>query len=275
MEDESEAVNILAMGDSMSMDYGVLIAINSTIGSNCTSRFKNGCSPREKLHFRFWPGEINPSQTSQGLMALTVMLLLLCLVITYCCWGTCCKLLKRRSTNRRSRSQASFDSSISCASDPRLMMMWSLHHRHEMCTHHPETTVALDQHRNHVLGKPRPLRPDVPPPPYDALFGQEISYAPPTYSSLALDQSLCPISLRPQDTCESSVSSSPVVTVRIEREPEIPASSGNVNRDGSFARSQSVPAISNNPSQNKPSEIIFRIGNDDTATFEDDHEVVN
>lgn len=56
MEEESEAVNIVAMGDSMSIDYGVLIAINSTMSSNCTIRLKNGCSPREKLHFRFWPG---------------------------------------------------------------------------------------------------------------------------------------------------------------------------------------------------------------------------
>jgi hypothetical protein len=56
MEDESGTVDVLAMGDSMSIDYGVLIAINSTSSSNCTIRFKNGCSPREKLHFRFWPG---------------------------------------------------------------------------------------------------------------------------------------------------------------------------------------------------------------------------
>lgn len=61
MEDESGALNVLAMGESMSIDYGLLIAtINSTsVNSNCTVRFKNGCSPREKLQFRFWPGIIS------------------------------------------------------------------------------------------------------------------------------------------------------------------------------------------------------------------------
>ena len=56
MENESSALDVLAVGESMSIDYGLLIAINSTSNTNCTMRFKNGCSPREKLHFRFWPG---------------------------------------------------------------------------------------------------------------------------------------------------------------------------------------------------------------------------
>lgn len=155
--------------------------------------------------------------------------------------------------------------------------MWSPHHRHEMCPHHPESSIALDQQRrSRVLVKPRHLRPDIPPPPYDVLFGQDVSYDPPTYSSLALDQSMYLVSLCPMDTCESSVSASPVVTVVIEREGDTSATaSAEVHREGSVTRNQSVPAIIDGPSRNKPFGIIFSIGNDYTGTFEDDHEVVN
>lgn len=49
--DETQADILTAMSDSVAVDYAV-----SILKTNCTAQFKNGCSPREKLHFRFWPG---------------------------------------------------------------------------------------------------------------------------------------------------------------------------------------------------------------------------
>ena len=103
-------------------------------------------------------------------MALAVLLILLCLVFTYCCWGTCCKFFRK---NRRRRSTTSVDS---CA-DPRLMMLW------------PSNAAAVSpMGQNQLQEQQRPARPlkprvqELPPPPYESLFCQ-----PPTYSSLALE----------------------------------------------------------------------------------------
>ncbi len=65
-QNEDTADLLSSLSDSVAIDYGVLTAIawpadptiNATSGNNCTVRFKNGCSPREKLHFRFWPGNL-------------------------------------------------------------------------------------------------------------------------------------------------------------------------------------------------------------------------
>lgn len=194
-------------------------------------------------------GDISPSQSSQGLMALSVMLILLCLVITYCCWGTCCKVIqKRRSRNRRSSSQSSFDSSGSCSSDPRLMMMWSPHHHHEMCTRHSEPAAVREQSRNNLIIKPRILRSEIPPPPYEVLFGQEISSAPPTYSSLALNQPNCPVVSLSPETHESAIAPTSFVTVVIEREPDVSGMQEGI-QERRLLRSQSVPNSIDSSSQ--------------------------
>ena len=51
-ENQADIDLLTTMGDSIAIDYGVSILKTS----NCSTQFKNGCSPREKLHFRFWPG---------------------------------------------------------------------------------------------------------------------------------------------------------------------------------------------------------------------------
>lgn len=205
-------------------------------------------------------------------MVLTVMLILLCLVITYCCWGTCCKLIqKRRSRNRRSRSQASFDSSISCASDPRLMMMWSPHHHHETCAHHPDSSRACDQHRNHFLVKPRLLRSEILPPPYDALFGQENTCAPPTYSSLALNQPMYPTSLRSENHGLIYSTSGPFVTVTVEREEDTSDVAEEIQQGGRVPRCQSVPALVDS-SPNSHFAIHFKTENPESETLEQHQE---
>ena len=53
-ENQADIDLLTTMGDSIAIDYGVSILKTS----NCSAQFKNGCSPREKLHFRFWPGKI-------------------------------------------------------------------------------------------------------------------------------------------------------------------------------------------------------------------------
>ena len=199
-------------------------------------------------------------------MALTVMLILLCLVITYCCWGTCCKLIqKRRSRNRRTRSQASFDSSGSCASDPRFMMMWSPHHyaNERMCSHHSEAvnSRSIPQRNNPFIVKPRILRSEIPPPPYEALFGQEISCAPPTYSSLALNQPICPaLSLHTESNGSNGpeVSSNSFVTVVIEQDVDIQEA---VAEERQFLRCQSLPTSIGSSSRAKHTPIPMRNGN--------------
>ena len=173
-------------------------------------------------------------------MALSVMLILLCLVFTYCCWGTCCKLIQKRSRNRRSRSQISFESNGSFPSDPRLMMMWSQNHRHDLCAHHQES-IREQQQRNNFLLKPvRLLRPEVPPPPYDVLFGQEINCAPPTYSSLALNQAIstCPIAVSPE-TYGAPLPTASFVAVVIERQSEPPSSSDDARESRIYGNSSS------------------------------------
>lgn len=200
-------------------------------------------------------------------MALTVMLILLCLVITYCCWGTCCKLIQKRRSRNRSRSQASFDSSISCASDPRLMMMWSPHHHHETCAHHPDSSRACDQQRNHFLVKPRLLRSEILPPPYDALFGQENTCAPPTYSSLALNQSMYSASLRSENHGPTVSTSGPFVSVTVEREADISGAAEDIQQGGRVLRCQSVPAFVDS-SPNSHFAIHFRSENPESETFE-------
>lgn len=146
------------------------------------------------------------------------MLIFLCLIFTYCCWGTCCKFFqKRASRNRRSRSQVSFESSGSCSSDPRLMMMWSQNHHHEVCAHHQES--IRDQQRNNVIFKPRLVCSDISPPPYDVLFGQEINCSPPSYSSLALNQAttIYPVNMNSGNCC-TPIPTPSFVAVIVERE---------------------------------------------------------
>lgn len=155
---------------------------------------------------------------------------------------------KRRSRNRRSRSQASFDSSGSCASDPRLMMMWSPHHHREMCTRHSESAAVREQTRSNLLIKPRILRTEVPPPPYEALFGQEISCAPPTYSSLALNQPIYPVGSLSSENHGSAIAPSSFVTVVVEREPNVSGIQEDI-QERRILRSQSVPTSIDSSSQ--------------------------
>lgn len=188
------------------------------------------------LSIKIFVGDIGPSQSSQGLMALTVMLVLLCLVITYCCWGTCCKLIrKRRSRNRRSRSQVSFDSSGSCASDSRLMM-WSRHS--DIYSHHSELCSGCDHHLNHSIIKPRLVRTELPPPPYETLFSQEINCAPPSYSSLALNQRVFTLNAN----CDYDVSLvSPGSLLAVEREVDPTEAQNSLAQETRVLRCQSVP----------------------------------
>lgn len=69
MEPDQTADLLTSLSDSVAIDYGVITAIawpaetaNNSVGvnvrNNCTVRFKNGCSSREKLQFRFWPGSL-------------------------------------------------------------------------------------------------------------------------------------------------------------------------------------------------------------------------
>ena len=206
-------------------------------------------------------------------MALIVMLILLCLVLTYCCWGTCCKLIqKRRSRNRRSRSQSSFDSSISCASDPRLMVMWSQPHHHETCVHHADSSLACEQHCNHFLVKPRLVRSEILPPAYDALFGHESTGAPPTYSSLALNQSMYPVNFRSENHGHEVSASGPFVTLVVEREEDISEAAKEIQLGSRVLRCQSVPAIIDSSSKNKHFAIHFRTGNLESETLEQQHD---
>lgn len=181
-------------------------------------------------------------------MALVVLLILLCLVITYCCWGTCCKLIRK---NRLRRRNTSFDS---CASDPRLMMVWSP--TAAMTLQQPPVASELslqEQHRPHRLVKPR-VR-ELPPPPYESLFGTDTLCMPPTYSSLAL-------SGNPQDVPSSSSSNPAVVAVVIDGETETANPPRDVHQySGRFLRSQSVPSSIGSSSQITHIAVLFRTEN--------------
>lgn len=181
-------------------------------------------------------------------MALVVMLVLLCLVITYCCWGTCCKLFRKRSQRRmRNRSQTSFDSSCEASDPSRLMaVVWPSSSAALSFHHHLQQTTS----NSSDLRTSRPMRypyksgvVELPPPPYETLFGTEMNSLPPTYSSLGLTATAT------DGAEDSAVVSSPMVTVVIERdvervEPTTTSGASVVPRPVErVLRSQSVPSF--------------------------------
>ena len=167
-------------------------------------------------------------------MALVVMAILLCLVLTYCCWGTCCKLFQKRRRQRQignnSRSRESFDS---CSSDPRLMTVVWPPPNLSLATFHQQQHASSRSEFRHPLKTNRVC--EAPPPPYDALFGS-VHCSPPTYSSLGLST--------------SSTTTEDAVTVVVEtgtEERSFDPSAGmndnmNVQRVGQGIQSQSVPS---------------------------------
>lgn len=216
------------------------------------------------------------------------MLVLLCLVVTYCCWvnlfnyvlnlaiiktillkqGTCCKVFQKRRQRTRSRSQMSFDSTGSWPSDPRLMSLWSPQsHSYEAPTSNRRETSRNDS-RLSVETKPR-WHHDVPPS-YEVLFCPEMNFcSPPTYSSLELNQQLCSTGVssnNPPTLVNELVanSSNPFVTVVIERESETTSDEQNLSIPKSvarFHRSQSVPASIGSSGQITHISVLFHTNN--------------
>lgn len=126
-----------------------------------------------------------------------------------------------------------------------------------MCTHHAESTSVRDQHRNNFIVKPKLLRHEIPPPPYETLFGQEISCAPPTYSSLALNQSHNQATTNlPAENHGLDIGSGSFVAVIIEQE-NVPSEILENNQERRVLRSQSVPNAMNSSSQTKHISVLF------------------
>lgn len=51
----------------------------------------------------FFAGKMSSSSGGQGLVALLVMILVLCFIVAYCCWGACCRAFCRRGDDIESQ----------------------------------------------------------------------------------------------------------------------------------------------------------------------------